>query len=222
MKEHKELREVQILNIKKRAIEFTCNTLGSECPNQKCYLISYPLSIHLANNGFLNSVKAGTVNKGKTEARPHYWINLDYKNEFIIDTTARQFNGTLGYVHFGDKLADDEAYYCDVAFKEWSDDLMDNFKQRKSRNEDASLLPQHRILTPPIESYIKISIKSAIILIKDKKPDCINKKFVGSVCQASRNFYNENPDKLSNFEDAVKFLQFCSDNNIPEFIKWHK
>jgi hypothetical protein len=179
---HDKLTEDQIIEIQKRAIEFTYNTLGKHKPNQMCYTISYPLSIHLTNNNIKNSIKFGRI-----EEVPHYWINLDYVNGFIIDATAKQFDHDIDYV------AVERDCNFQKTYEQWSQllvhDLFDG-------------------LGTSIEPYIRIGVKASIILIRDNKLDNNNMKYIDCICLASKRFYGEDLQKLSNLPNAGEFVQF--------------
>jgi hypothetical protein len=127
----------------------------------------------------------------------HYWISLDYENGFIIDATARQFNSALEYVHFGEKLAEEGNYNFKDVYDKWSVPLINNkFNEIILQHEMLNVPPQNQIQMPPIEPYIKIGIRAAIILLRDNKPDNNNKRYLECICQAAKNFYGEDLQKI--------------------------
>ncbi len=185
--------------IKERVIKFTQNTLGKECCHKMCYAISYPLHIHLSNKEISNSLKAGSVN-----GIPHYWISLDLPQKLIIDATARQFDPLLDYVHFEKELGEESPNDFNKAFIDWSVPLIQYNRIAEELMKPARI--------PPLETYIKIGVKAALILINDKMLDEKNMNYIKVICQASTNFYRQHPEKTSDIDVAKKILKYCSEN----------
>ncbi|HTB52337.1 MAG TPA: hypothetical protein VK718_06140 [Ferruginibacter sp.] len=75
------------LQIRKLVEAFRKEVIDNECPKGKCFTTCYPLSIHLDNNGFPNSIVQGHFD---IITQGHYWLKLnDY--DIIIDPTITQF-----------------------------------------------------------------------------------------------------------------------------------
>lgn len=107
--EHKEK------TLKNLSEKFTTDTLGSIDPQGKCFAISYPLSLHLENKKFENSIVPGHF---KDELHPHFWLTIESNKEIIVDPTKKQFCKNAPLVYIGNKPDD---YYVrdDTVFENW-------------------------------------------------------------------------------------------------------
>jgi hypothetical protein len=208
------LTDKQIADIKQRAITFTRNTLGEGESNQMCFTISYPLSIHMCNSGIANSIRRGRIG-----CVDHYWLELNYENGSIIDPTARQFNKELGYVHFGEELTKPEDYDMEQVVKLWSAPLKNNEFDIDPSISLLEMIPKELLVTPlppqnnsqrpPIETYIHMGLKAAIILIMDNNFDSNNRKYIDVIRDAAKKFYGNDLINLPAFDNINIFCGYC-------------
>ncbi len=92
----KQLTKEDRVHIQNLTEKFIANTLGDVLPAGMCFVVCYPLHIHLTNNGIPNSIRAGYVPKLDTrELTEHYWLNLEDQEDTILDPTIQQFKGDL-------------------------------------------------------------------------------------------------------------------------------
>lgn len=173
------LTDIQITRIHKLVEQFAAATLDTQTPHQMCFSISYPLSIHLSNNGFLNSIQRGFV--GMTD---HYWVNLNYLNGFVVDLTEKQFEQKISHAAINGEFDFEKTYGL------WSVPLINNYFDG---------------LQISIENYIKVGIMAATILINDNNFDENNMRYVDVICTAAKRYYGDGLYRLNN---VTEFLQF--------------
>lgn len=138
---------------------FTSKTLGESSPNNTCFHVSYGLHLHLKNNGIENSLRKGTC-----ENINHYWINLEYNKEVIIDATIGQFSFAKNIPYYiGQKLS---CYIDNLDFNftdpKYDDNILHMWLSQFIHS--ISFIEKGDITESQLEDLLQINIKSAIII----------------------------------------------------------
>lgn len=147
--EKDEIKKILVL-----AERFTKETLGKKDPKDKCFSISYPLSIHLENNGFKNLITQGFFND-----TPHYWLTIENDRNLIIDPTIKQFHKEGPPVFIGYK----SNKYCYIAdentLTDWIDDVYKRWIEPFDKPDESSKID--------VDIFLEINIKAAILIYNE-------------------------------------------------------
>lgn len=145
--------------LRELVVEFANSMLGTKnidanTTKQKCFAICYPLSLHLENNNYENSLVFGKY-KDETD---HTWLVLEQAKKTIIDPTYNQFYPDKPFVHIG-KKPKDYKIFCKDMFTRAYDSWLCTFLNQNGRGQD-------NFKTTGIDwnESLKITIRAAIIL----------------------------------------------------------
>ncbi|MDP1801487.1 MAG: hypothetical protein Q8L81_09055 [Bacteroidota bacterium] len=143
------------------ASAFVKSTLGSYIPDGKCFTVSYPLSIHLENNGFKNSLSTGKFKFGSPEQKDHFWIAFEDEDKTIIDPTIKQFFTEMPDLYIGKRPTEYtiESTPYESWFKEVYKSWIGNFEFRAQ----LQLLSSQEYF----DIILDINVKAAIIINND-------------------------------------------------------
>jgi hypothetical protein len=153
------LGEKDKFRISNLAEDFRVKTLNNASPKEMCFTISYPLSLHLINNGIENSMTCGKFIDG----RSHYWLTLIDEEKTIIDPTITQFDvyKDKSEVFIGKKPEEftvTTGEWFNESYKKWSTPLLN----------DGLIYPSlpDKNLSPKIDLklYVGVNLRAAIIL----------------------------------------------------------
>lgn len=178
------------------AEKFVTETLGSIDSQGKCFAISYPLSLHLENNNFKNSIARGYF---KDIFHSHFWLILESDNEIIIDPTKKQFYKNAPLVYIG-KKPDDYYHVNDTAFENWIEDVYNSW-----------IIPFHypdNFEHLDLITLLEINIKAAIIVnneLEKKEIDISNSLKHRIYFSGIFEILNNNYEKLTKFESIKGF-----------------
>ena len=172
---------------------FTKTILQNNDSSRKCYTITYPLSLHLENNGFGNLITKGFFNQ-----TPHYWITLNEERNIIIDPTKNQFNKNEDIVYIGNKsdeykfISDEETQptLIEDVYEIWINPFVNNI----------SIKEQMAIL--------EINIKAAIFVhneMIEKKIDINKSQKHLTYFRGIKDIFNNFCDIVNNFKDIDGF-----------------
>lgn len=166
----KQLTQEDILHIKAITDEFTDFILENVEPNNTCFAVCYPLSLHLKNNKITTSIISGHV-----KGIPHYILKLDDYVKGIIDPTIKQIYPEMPLVYVGTILQDYLHFretYFDKIYEQWQYPLLHNGWLYPIPDEKQNQLD--------IKILLKIIIRTAIILNSEIKQLISRNEFIQS------------------------------------------
>lgn len=212
MTSKKQLTNSDLANIKKLSKSFVTSVLANIPPTNMCLKMCYPLHLHLKNNCIENSIR-----KGKYGDIPHYWINLDDKDETIIDPTIRQFDFAkkMTAVYIG-KIP---SYYNeDFSFKLTNQDNASGLLQAFVRNDTNKKFPAHKV---ELEKEINLDGERKILLrawtIINNELEENKKDF--STSELHSEYFKIIKDVLCKYTDQSELNEFLE---LSEFRKLYK
>ena len=194
----------KISSFKKLALNFTNRVLDNYKPDNMCFTVSFPLSLHLDNYNFKNTIRAGRFYDGSIkDGTPHFWIKLDSEIENIIDPTAKQFYPNLTEpICFMEK----PKYYCELpqslkkewfaySYEKWAKGLLNHEEGDKSKSiiqfQDLQLKKN-----PDIKTLLEINLRAAAILHTDCEklnlaPSILHNKYFSCIYRVIEKFHDK-------------------------------
>ena len=188
---------------------FYNKTLEKDGNDYMCFAANYPLSEHLRNNKIETKLANGYVN-GKV----HYWLKYE---DVIIDLTPNQeqFNHTIPldepyiFTKHSSFDSEDEQDFEPV-FKLWNEPLLDFIYGVQSNEYIPPDTKQIEFLTRMMPTYLKYSVKAAIVLLNDIEQnndgylDFIYTACYGYTIEKIETLFDNLPDDWDKFIEAFK------------------
>ncbi|UAY52730.1 hypothetical protein [Ferruginibacter albus] len=172
-----QITKEQKSQIKALSKTFTDKTLGNSMLRGNCFTVCYPLSIHLHNNGFRNSLVAGKYNDINYINTPHYWIKLEDYSKIIVDPTIKQFDENTDAIYVDIKPRTHTVH--SVLDKEQIEGIRGFWIERLLNNGAAYVDTMKK---PPqglykIDSLLRINLTAASIILTETKQMSLLKGF---------------------------------------------
>ena len=219
-------------SFKKLALNFTNRVLDNYKPDNMCFTVSFPLSLHLANYNFKNTIRAGRFyDDSIKDGTPHFWIKLDSEIENIIDPTAKQFYPNLTEpICFMEK----PKYYRELSqslkkewfaysYDKWSKGLLNHDEEDKSK----SIIPIQALQStknPDIKTLLDINLRAAAILNTDceklnLEQSILHKKYFECIYRVIQKFHDKEEMKKLNLPNEFQSLLNKVLNNSSSLLR---